>query len=63
MKKEQEAVNTPEKERIRAEIDAQVREYLRRGGRICVVSTHVRKDTHVIGGVWRGHFDASLEVW
>lgn len=48
---------------MRAEIDAQVREYLRRGGRIRVVSTQLRKDTHAIGGVWRGQFDDSFPAW
>lgn len=42
---------------MRAEIDAHIREYLRKGGQISVVSTQLRTDSNVIGGVWRGQFD------
>jgi len=42
---------------MRAEIEAQIREYLSRGGRISVVSTQLRTDSKVVGGVWRGQFD------
>ncbi len=57
MKTESRATNFLEKERMRAEIEAQIREYLSRGGRISVVSTQLRTDSKVVGGVWRGQFD------
>lgn len=57
MKTESKAKNLHEKARMRAEIEAQIREYLNRGGRISVVSTQLRTDSNVIGGVWRGQFD------
>lgn len=57
MKTEAKPANCHEKERMRAEIDAHIREYLRKGGQISVVSTQLRTDSNVIGGVWRGQFD------
>lgn len=46
-----------EKERIRDEIDEQIREYLRKGGRIQVLSRpEIDMDTNR-GSVWQSPFD------
>ena len=47
----------PEKERIRAEIERQVEEFLRRGGQISVFDNTSRESRVTIGSVWHGHDD------
>ena len=43
-----------EKNRIRSEIDAQVEEFLKSGGKIEVVNTNQRSAITSIGSVWHG---------
>lgn len=45
--------NPNEKHRMREEIDAQVREYLQRGGKIDVLLANQRQRDTAIGSVWR----------
>jgi len=52
--------NRHEKERVRAEIDAQIREFLELGGEIEVVASSSRADARVVGGVWHGPLDIPL---
>ena len=47
-----------EKERIRAEIDTQVEEFLRRGGKIDVLNSDVASGSN-IGSVWHQQDDMS----
>jgi len=54
------AANTHEKARLRAEIEAQVREYLRRGGEIDVLHTRQRAESNIIGGVWHSQLEEPL---
>ena len=51
MYKEAENDKAHEKERLRAEIDAHVREFLERGGRIDVVIDNPRSNAAFIGSV------------
>ena len=48
-----------EKHRMRAEIDRQVEEFLRRGGKIDVVEDEHRTRTSSVGSVWHTQDDAS----
>ena len=54
-----EAGNNNQKNRVRAQIDAQVREFLARGGQIDVVDNQQR-DTTGIGSVWHGRDEIPL---
>jgi len=44
--------NPGEKTRIREEIDAQVREFLQRGGKIDILATNPRLQGNSVGSVW-----------
>lgn len=52
--------NRHEKERVRAEIDAQIREFLEQGGEIEVIASSSRADARVVGGVWHAPLDIQL---
>ena len=60
MNYKREPAGPAEKERIRAEIEAQVREYLRRGGRINEVTGLQLNQVRAIGETWSVPFDESL---
>ena len=45
--------NTPGKHRLRTEIDRQVDEYLKKGGKIEVLAEQTRRENTAIGSVWR----------
>ncbi len=45
--------NPSEKNRMREEIDAQIREYLQRGGKIDILLANQRQQDTAIGSVWR----------
>lgn len=62
VKRNADAVNTCEKERIRAEIDAQVQEFLARGGRIETVVGNARGDNNLIGGVWHNPMEVPINA-
>ena len=52
--------NRYEKERVRAEIDTQIRECLEQGGEMEVVASNCRAEARVVGGVWLGPLDIPL---
>lgn len=52
-------MNEHEKERMRAEIDDQVAEFLRRGGKIDVLSDEKQNAASNIGSVWHQQDDMS----
>lgn len=52
--------NRHHKERVRAQIEAQVQEFLRGGGRIDVVSTPSKVEYSAIGDVWHNLLDFPL---
>ena len=53
--------NSSEKNRIREEIDAQVREFIRRGGKIDQLGTSgLRQQPDAIGSVW--HIDDIVDL-
>lgn len=60
MNYKREPAGPAEKERIRAEIEAQVREYLRRGGQINEVTVSQRPQVRAIGETWSLPFDEGL---
>jgi len=45
---------------VRAQIELQVQEYLRRGGRIDVLSARSHAGCRVMGDVWHGPLDIPL---
>lgn len=51
--------NISEKNRIRDEIDAQIREYLQRGGKIDVLTGNQDSRRRAVGCVWHGPEDTS----
>jgi len=51
--------NTSEKNRIRDEIDEQIRAYLQRGGKIDVLNTDRDSRRRVVGSVWDAPDDVS----
>lgn len=57
MERTGDTANTTEKNRIRDEIDRQIREYLQRGGKIEVLSGKQAKAGNAIGSVWHGSED------
>lgn len=54
MKQTIDSSNMTEKNRIRDEIDEQIREYLKRGGKIDVLSGKQTKTGNPVGSVWHG---------
>ena len=48
-----------EKNRMRDEIDEQIREYLKQGGKIDVLTGNQRDPRNAIGSVWHGPEDIS----
>lgn len=57
MKSRYEPSQLMEKERIRLQIDAQVEEFLRRGGAIDVVTDNSRKGPAAVGSAWSDQDD------
>lgn len=57
MGQERDKINVTEKNRIRDEIDEQVRDYLRRGGKIDVLSVNQNSTGNAMGSVWHGSED------
>ena len=57
MNRNRDNTNESEKNRIRNEIDAQVEEFLKSGGKIDVVNGNQRSPKASIGSVWRGSDD------
>ena len=53
----QDSRNITEKNRTRDEIDEQIREYLKRGGKIDVLSGNQAKTGNTMGSVWHGPED------
>ncbi len=61
MNKQGTRVNPVEKDRIREEIEAQVQEYLQRGGKIDVLTANQRQQLNTIGSVWDIEFAPDME--
>ena len=59
MAKTKASISEHEKERMRAEIDDQVAEFLRRGGKIDVLTDDKHSSASNIGSVWHPHDDMS----
>lgn len=59
MNRKDEQTRIHEKNRIRDEIDAQVRHYLQQGGKIDVLSANNRAPGQAIGSVWQDLDDFS----
>ena len=57
MNRKHDKTSISEKNRIRDEIDEQIREYLRQGGKIDVLSANYRNPRSAIGSVWHGSDD------
>ena len=57
MNRKDEQTRISEKDRIRDEIDAQIRQYLQQGGKIDVLSANNRTPGQAIGSVWHGSDD------
>ena len=57
MNRNRDNTNESEKNRIRSEIDAQVEEFLKAGGKIDVVNANQRNPKTSIGSVWHGPDD------
>ena len=57
MNRNRDNTNESEKNRIRNEIDVQVEEFLKSGGKIDVVNGNQRSPKASIGSVWRGSDD------
>ena len=57
MNREDDKTNIGEKNRIRDEIDEQIREYLQQGGKIDVLGANDRPPQNAIGSVWHGSDD------
>lgn len=57
MNRKDEQSRISEKNRIRDEIDAQIRQYLQQGGKIDVLSANNRNTGRTIGSVWHGSDD------
>ena len=57
MKRKDDKTNIGEKNRIRDQIDEQIRQYLQQGGKIDVLSTNDRNPHNAIGSVWHGSDD------
>ncbi len=57
MNRNRDNTNESEKNRIRNEIDVQVEEFLKSGGKIDVVNSKNRSPRAAIGSVWHGSDD------
>jgi len=62
MPKSKAVVTDTEKQRMRAEIDNQVAEFLRRGGKIDVLNDQPSQSDNKLGSVWHAQDDAQLLV-
>ncbi|TGD75777.1 hypothetical protein E4634_02595 [Mangrovimicrobium sediminis] len=61
MSRNQQRMNESEKNRMREEIDAQIRDYLQRGGKIDVLASGQHQSGRSIGSVWHSEDMPQIE--